>query len=107
MRSYPTPRQSFCDHSLSSFDIITARNEVEKVIFSEACVKNSVHGGGGSPGPGPGGRLVGLAGGGLQAHIQGEVGGLAGGGSPGPHPGATAAATAAADCTHLTGMHSC
>ena len=57
-----------------------------KVIFSEACVKNSVHRGrpqahtqgggcwvwlGGSKGPHPGGRL----------------GGLAGGLSPGPHPG--------------------
>ena len=57
-----------------------------KVIFSEACVKNSVHRGGsqgphpgggwgvwlgGSPGPHPGGRLWGLAGGGLQAQGEG------------------------------------
>ena len=87
---------------------ITVRNEVwGKVIFSEVCVKNSVDGGGGvvsqhalqvvsqhafqvsrgwwypstpcrSPGPHPGGKLRGLAWGGLQAHI--------GGVSPGPHP---------------------
>ena len=45
-----------------------------KVIFSEACVKNSVHRGGGrSPGPHPGGRLRGLAGVGLQAHNPGGV----------------------------------
>ena len=40
-----------------------------KVICSEVCIKNSVHGG--SPGPHPGGRLRGLAMGGLQAHTQG------------------------------------
>ena len=71
-----------------------------KIIFSEACVKNSVHGEGGVipaclaggipaclaglggvypsmpcrfPGPHPEGSLRGLAWGGLQAHTQGEV----------------------------------
>ena len=64
-----------------------------KVIFSVACVKNSVHRGGwipaciaggipaslaaglqgGSPGPHPGGRLWNLARAGLQAHTQGGV----------------------------------
>ena len=67
-----------------------------KVIFSEACVKNSVHGGvvsqhalqvsrptpreevegsglGGAPGPHPGGKLRGLAwAGGLQVHTRGD-----------------------------------
>ena len=71
-----------------------------KVIFSEACVKNSVHRGrpqahthgggcvvwvGGSKGPHPGGRLGGLAGGRLQAHTQGVSRSTrGGGGSPGP-----------------------
>ena len=32
--------------------------------------------GGGSPGPYPGGSLRSLAGGGLQAHTRGEVGGV-------------------------------
>ena len=49
-----------------------------KVIFSEACVKNSVHRGG-CLGPDPGGKLGGLAGrgclgpdpGGVQAHTRG------------------------------------
>ena len=48
-----------------------------KVIFSEACLKNSVHRGrGGSSGPHPGGRLRDLAGGdGLQAQARGGEGG--------------------------------
>ena len=41
---------------------------------------------GGSPDPQPGGKLKSLAGGGLQAHTQGEVEGSGWGGSPGPHP---------------------
>ena len=58
-----------------------------KVIFSEACVKNSVHGGEGGPSPHPGRKLWGLARG-LQAHTQGKLRGLAGRGLfPGPHPG--------------------
>ena len=53
-----------------------------KVIFSEACVKNSVHRRGHL-----GGGVGGLAGG-LQTHTQeGSWGVWLGGGSPGPHPG--------------------
>ena len=43
-----------------------------KVIFSEVCVKNSVHREG-SPGPHPRGKLRGLTGGGLQAHTRGGL----------------------------------
>ena len=50
-----------------------------KVIFSEACVKNSVHGGGGGCIPAC------IAG--LQVHTQGGSWGFWPGGSPGPHPG--------------------
>ena len=59
--------------------IITAASEV---VFTRVC--HSVQGGG-SPAPYPGGKLRGLAGGGLQAIPRGEVEG--GGGSPGPYPG--------------------
>ena len=60
-----------------------------KVIFSEACVKNSVHDGGWgwypsmpcmSPGPHPGGRLSGLAGRVSRPTPRGRLRGLAGGG---------------------------
>ena len=59
-----------------------------KVMFSQACVKNSVHLGGGCPGPGPGGVCP--------------------RGVSRPRPGGVSAQTAtAADGTHPTGMHSC
>ena len=61
-----------------------------KVIFSEACVKNSVHWEGCvCLDPDPGGGWGVWPWGGLQAHTLGggSLGGLAGGGSPGPHPG--------------------
>ena len=62
------------------FCLLPPANEVwGKVIFSEACVKNSVHGGVVSQ--------YSLQQGGLQAHTQGEVEGSGQGGSPGPHPG--------------------
>ena len=81
---------------------------------------------GGSPDPHPGGKLRGLAWGGLQAHTQEEVegsalGGLPAhnqeevegsgmGGSPGPHPGrglqAPQQMVATAGGTHPTGMRS-
>ena len=52
-------------------DIYRPQRSWGKVIFSEACVKNSVHRGGD-----------------LQATPRGEVEGSGlGGGSPGPHPG--------------------
>ena len=53
-----------------------------KVIFSEACVKNSVHsGGGGVPRPTPEGCWGDLVGGDRQVHTQGGIlGGLTGGG---------------------------
>ena len=45
-----------------------------KVIFSEACVKNSVHREEGSPGPHPRGKLRGPAGGGVSRPTpKGEV----------------------------------
>ena len=81
-----------------------------KVIFSEACVKNSVHRGGGISRPTPRGRLGGLAGGaGLQAHTWGVSR---------PRLGVCVFQHAlrqtpqqqmatAAGSTHPTGMHSC
>ena len=86
--------------------------------LSEACVKNSVHGGGGgSPGPHLG--EVGESGWGLQAHTQGGGCGVWLGGSPGPGEGCVSqhalrqtppssqqTATAAGG-THPTGIHSC
>ena len=52
-----------------------------KVIFPEACVKNSVHRGGGVSRPTPKGEVDGSGwGGGLQAHTQGEVEGSGWGG---------------------------
>ena len=54
--------------------------------------------GGGSPGPHPGGKLRGLAGGGLQAHtLGGEV----------SRPTPPTWTYTAAGGTHPTGMHSC
>ena len=57
-----------------------------KVICSEVCIKNSVHGGGLQAHTQGGGWGV-WPEPGLQAHIQGEVEGSGHGGSPGPHPG--------------------
>ena len=78
--------------------LLPPANEVwGKVIFSEACVKNSVHRGGGawSGGSGPrGGSLVSSGGG---------VSGLRGGPGGNPIPG-TATASGG---THPTGMYSC
>ena len=69
-----------------------------RTIFSEACVKNSVRGGGGGISACIAGLQVHTQGGswgvwpgwegGIQAHTQGEVEGSGlGGGSLGPHPG--------------------
>ena len=78
-------------------------NEVwGKVIFSEACVMNSVHGGVPCPGgvPGPGRCLVWGC---LVWGVPGPGGcAWSGGGLCGDPPMATAAGG-----THLTGMHSC
>ena len=83
-------------------------NEVwGKVIFSEACVKNSVHGGGGwypsmhcrwYPSM-PCRYPVGVS----RPTPWGEAEGSGQGGSPGPHPWTATAAGG----THPTGMHSC
>ena len=80
-------------------------NEVRgKVIFSEACVKNSVHRGGGacSGGSAPGGGVPAL--GGVPAPGGSAPGGdCSGGGGVENSP-----VTATAACgTHPTGMHSC
>ena len=106
-----------------------------KVIFSEACVKNSIHGGWPSsmhyrwypsiPCRYPGGGIPACLAG-LQAHNQGGSSGVWPGGSPGPHLGGLQAHThgvipacteadkppppqkaTAAGGTHPTGMHSC
>ena len=107
--------------------LLPPANEVfGKVIFSGACVKNSVHGGGGwypsmhcrwyprmsctggSPGPHPRVKLRGLAWGGLQAHtLRGSPSPLLGG----CIPACTEAGTPPPNgyCwggTHPTGMHS-
>ena len=57
-----------------------------KVIFSEACVKNSVHREGWCLGPDSGGML-GVWPGGVKAHTGGVVGGSGQGGCLGPDPG--------------------
>ena len=66
-----------------------------QVIFSEACVKNSVHRGVGCLGPGPG-EVRGSGWGGVQAHTQGGV-----------SQHALRQTATAAGGTHPTGMHSC
>ena len=82
-----------------------------KVIFSQACVKNSVHGGGGSPifregcvsNFSGGLQFWGVSNfsGGVPPNFRGGVSGLVpGGGSP-PEYGQRSAGT------HPTGMHSC
>ena len=68
-----------------------------KVIFLEACVKNSVHGGGGG---GRGGRA--WRGGGIAWWVASVAGGVHGGGE-----GACMANSQSAGGTHPTGMHSC
>ena len=73
-----------------------------KVIFSEACVNNSVHGG--SPGPHPGGQVEGSGQGDLQAHTWWGVGVFHHAMRQTPPHQQTATA---ADGTHPTGMHSC
>ena len=106
-----------------SNDIVAARKRRGKVIFSQACVKNSVHGGrgGGIPAclagfqaPHPGGCLGGSGQGGLQAHTWGVPGpgGSAPRGLPGPGWGEVGCGdppgtATAAGGTHPTGMHSC
>ena len=106
----------FCNYFSKQVLIMTflpPANEVwGKVIFSAACVKNSVHGGGGGipaciaggipaclaavgwypsipcrfPGPHPGGKLGVWPGGSPGPYPRGKLRGLAGG-SPGPHWG--------------------
>ena len=93
---------------IKGLPIVTGRNEVlAKVIFSQACVKNSVHGGGSSKFLG--GVLQIFGRGVLQFFLGGSSrffwGGRSpvfwrGGGSP-PEYGQRSAGT------HPTGMHSC
>ena len=111
-------RTAICSHSInhhiSLILIFTARKRsLGKVIFSQVCVKNSVHRGGcllwGVPAPGgrsaPGEGVPALGGGGL---LLGRVCLLLGGSAPGGRclvetpPTATAVGS-----THPTGMHSC
>ena len=89
-KAVPTRYTKDPDVTVSTF-FFTARKR-SKVIFSEACVKNSVHGVGG-------GRLVPAPG---RGAWLGE-GGLGPGGAWSRHP---RTATAAGG-THPTGMHSC
>ena len=109
---------SHCFHPEAKMvPLLPPANEVwGKVIFSEACVKNSVHGGrggggvpgpGGSPGPQPRGKLRGESGPGPQprwklrgiwsrpttkGEVEGDLvqahtqGGSWEGSGPGPHP---------------------
>ena len=118
-----------CVNGFTDSNLLPLTNEVwNKVIFSEACVKNYVHRGclvpGGSglvwsgPGvmPGPGGsgpRGVPGPRGVSRPTTKGEV---EEGSGPGPHPrgklGGTGQASplptaTAAGGTHTTGMHSC
>ena len=60
----------------------------------------------GAPGPHPGGKLRGLAWGGLQAHTW-RVSRPTRGGSPDPHRGGLQVHPLPQKKTHPTGMHSC
>ena len=73
-----------CTSTITEF-LPPAMKSGQGYVYTHIC--DSVHMRGGCLGPGPGGRLEGLAGeGGLQAHTRG-VQAHTKGESPGPHPG--------------------